>query len=209
MLRQDSSELDFLFLNYMIASPMGRSDNGNRPASDSVESYYQDIVRRSGRRFKEFHWPSIELLFNLFYTHEIASTPLARSVGAHGLSLSAFNALMILSRSDAKESHFHKLSELLVVSKSNITGLIDCLEKRGLVERIEGSPDRRRRIARITEAGEKLLEAILPDHLALVQEMLGGISDEEKATLSELLARVRRCIRQADENQTGRTKAVV
>jgi DNA-binding MarR family transcriptional regulator len=186
----------------MIAFSMSSPKSGGRPAQDAVENYYQNAVRRSGRKFKEFHWPSINLLFSLFYTHEAASTPLARSVGAHGLSLSAFNVLLILSRSDDKGSHFHQLSELLVVSKSNITGLIDCLEKRGLVERVEGSPDRRRRIARITEAGEKLLEAILPDHYAMVREMLGGISDEEKATLNELLAKVRRCVQQAERNQT-------
>jgi MarR family 2-MHQ and catechol resistance regulon transcriptional repressor len=188
---------------------MARSPNESRSTLDPVEGYYQDVVRHSGRRFKEFHWPSINLLFNLFYTHEVASAPLARSVGTHGLSLSAFNALMILSRSDTKESHFHQLCELLVVSKSNITGLVDCLEKRGLVERLEGKPDRRRRIARITEAGEKLVEAILPAHYAFVQEMVGGLNDVEKDALNELLAKVRRCIRQADEKEIEERQVVV
>jgi DNA-binding MarR family transcriptional regulator len=188
---------------------MGKSNNGSPPTQDPVEGYYQDAVRRSGRKFKEFHWPSIHLLFNLFYTHEVASTPLARSLGAHGLSLSAFNVLLVLSRSDTKGSHFHQLSDLLVVSRSNITGLIDCLEKRELVERVEGKPDRRRRIARITETGEKLLESILPDHYTMVREMLSGISDEEKTTLDELLAKVRRCVQQTDKNRTARKKAFV
>jgi DNA-binding MarR family transcriptional regulator len=188
---------------------MGRSNNGSRPDRDSVEAYYEDAVRRAGKKFKEFDWPSSNLLFNLFYTHEVASTPLERSVGAHGLSLSAFNVLMILSRSETKGCHFHRLSELLVVSKSNITGLVDCLEKRGLAERAEGSPDRRRRIARITGAGERLLEALLPTHYATVREMLDGMSDKEKAALSELLSKVRRCVRQADEKLTGRKKAAV
>ena len=188
---------------------MGRSNNGSRPAQDSVESYYEDAVRRAGQKFKEFDWPSSNLLFNLFYTHEVASTPLERSVGAHGLSLSAFNVLMILSRSETKGCHFHRLSELLVVSKSNITGLVDCLEKRGLAERAEGSPDRRRRIARITEAGERLLEALLPKHYDTVREMLGGMSEKEKAALSELLSKVRRCVRQAEQNLKGSKKATV
>lgn len=188
---------------------MARSQNGSLSAPDPVEGYYQEAVRRSGRKFKEFHWPSINLLFNLFYTHEVASAPLARRVGAYGLSLSAFNALMILSRSDTKESHFHQLCELLVVSKSNITGLVDCLEKKGLVERLEGKPDRRRRVARITEAGEQLIETILPTHYAFVQEMLGGLDEGEKDALNELLTKLRRCIRQADEKETVESQAVV
>jgi MarR family 2-MHQ and catechol resistance regulon transcriptional repressor len=188
---------------------MGRSNNGSRPAQDSVEAYYEDVVRSAGQKFKEFDWPSASLLFNLFYTHEVATAPLERGVGAHGLSLSAFNVLMILSRSETKGCHFHRLSELLVVSKSNITGLVDCLEKRGLAERAEGSPDRRRRIARITEAGERLLEAMLPRHYSTVREMLDGMSDKEKAALSELLSKVRRCVRQADQNPAGRKKATI
>jgi DNA-binding MarR family transcriptional regulator len=188
---------------------MTRPNNGNRPAHDSVEAYYEDAVRRAGKKFKEFDWPSANLLFNLFYTHEVASAPLERGVGTHGLSLSAFNVLMILSRSETKGCHFHRLSELLVVSKSNITGLVDCLEKRGLAERAEGSPDRRRRIARITEAGERLLEAMLPGHYGMVREMLDGMSDKEKAMLSELLSKVRRCVRQADQNPAGRKRATV
>jgi MarR family 2-MHQ and catechol resistance regulon transcriptional repressor len=188
---------------------MGRSNNGSRPAQDSVEAYYEDAVRRAGKKFKEFDWPSANLLFNLFYTCEVASAPLERSVGAHGLSLSAFNVLMILSRSETKGCHFHRLSELLVVSKSNVTGLVDCLEKRGLVRRAEGGPDRRRRVARITEAGEKLLEAILPEHYDTAREMLDGMSDKEKAALSELLSKVRRCVRQADQNPAGRKRGTV
>jgi MarR family 2-MHQ and catechol resistance regulon transcriptional repressor len=167
------------------------------PASDNREVYYQEGVRRHGQRHREFHWPSMELLFNLVYTYDVMESRLTRRLGAHGLSLSAFNVLMILSRSGHQGCALHELSKLLVVSRANITGLVRCLVDKGLIERVEDQRDRRVRIARLTERGEKLLETVLPGYYLLVRKMLGGISKEENRLLNGLLARMRKSVQQS------------
>ncbi|HEV7860512.1 MAG TPA: MarR family transcriptional regulator [Pyrinomonadaceae bacterium] len=169
--------------------------------SDSREGYYQEGVRRHGQRHREFHWPSMELLFNLVYTYDVMESRLARKLGAHGLSLSAFNVLMILSRSGQEGCALHKLSNLLVVSRANITGLVRCLVDKGLIERVEDERDRRVRIARITKRGEKLLETVLPGYYLMVRKMLGGISKEENRALNNLLARMRKSVQQSGETK--------
>lgn len=169
-------------------------------APDSREGYYQEGVRRHGQRHREFHWPSMELLFNLVYTYDVMESKLARKLAAHGLSLSAFNVLMILSRSGPEGCALHELSNLLVVSRANITGLVRSLMERELVERAEDERDRRVRIAKITARGEKLLETVLPGYYLMVRKMLGGISKDENRLLNNLLAKMRKVVQQSSEN---------
>ena len=172
---------------------MRTSDNGARAAAaDKREEHYLVRMRRHGERYAEFHRPSVELLINIIYTCELIESRVARRLEAHKLSLGAFNALMILSRFEAEGCPMHELGELLLVSRANVTGLVDCLERRGLVERAASAGDRRVRLVRLTRGGRRLLEKILPGHYARVREMLRGLSDREKAALSSLLARLRR-----------------
>lgn len=153
-------------------------------------------VRQHGRRYEEFHWASVELLINLAYTYDVTVTKLAQHLNAYGLSLSAFNILMNLSRSEGKGCVLRELSDQLVVSRANITGLVDCLVERGLVKRLESKEDRRARIALITPEGEELLEKILPEYYATTRDLLSGLSKDEKAALSKLLVKMRGCVRE-------------
>ena len=91
----------------------------------------------------------------------------------------------------------HELGELLLVSRANITGLVGCLERRGLVERAVSREDRRVRLVRLTKAGGRLLEKILPRHYSGVRDALEGMSDRSKADLSKLLMRLRRAALQS------------
>jgi MarR family 2-MHQ and catechol resistance regulon transcriptional repressor len=173
--------------------------------SDSREGYYQEGVRRHGQRHREFHWPSMELLFNFVYTYDVIESRLARRLGTYGLSLSAFNVLMILSRSVDEGCALHELSKLLVVSRANVTGLVRCLVEKRLVERVEDERDRRVRIARITANGEKLLGKVLPGYYLMVRKMLGRMSKEENRMLNDLLGRMRKSVQQSGEKlSTGK-----
>jgi MarR family 2-MHQ and catechol resistance regulon transcriptional repressor len=172
---------------------MSMATSKSRPggAADKRESHYLSRMRHHGGKYAEFHRPSVELLFNLIYTCDVIQAHVARRMEAHKLSLGAFNALMILSRFEAEGCPMHELGELLLVSRANVTGLIDCLEKRGMVERVAAPADRRVRLVRLTAAGREFLEGILPDHYARVRALLKGVSNSDKAALSRLLTKLR------------------
>ncbi len=167
------------------------------------EEYYGEGARRYGRRYKNFHWTSVEILFNLIYTYDVTATHLARRLSTHELSLSAFNVLMILNRSEGKGCALRELSDLLLVTRANVTGLVDCLVERKLVERFEDKRDRRIRIARITDRGEKLLETILPDYYSMVRELARGLNKDEKAALSKLLTKMRESVQLAQRKTSA------
>jgi len=162
--------------------------------ADKRDHYYQDRVREHGRRYAEFHLPSVQVLLNLIYTYDVTASHLARRLAEHGLSLSAFNLLMIVSRSGSEGCPLYEIGELLLVSRANITGLMDCLERKALVERVSDERDRRVRVARLTQKGGALLQSLLPDHYSEVKMICSGLSNTEKSQLHVLLTKLRQSL---------------
>lgn len=158
---------------------------------DARAEYYWTRVREEGRRFRAFDWPSVELILNLVTTYDALTTDIERLIARFGLSLSAFNVLAILSRSEKKCLKQQEVSELLLVSRANVTGLVDSLVKRRLVERAADRRDRRVRFVKLTRKGEALLEELLPAHYENVARLLAHLGASEKKNLSRLLEKVR------------------
>jgi DNA-binding MarR family transcriptional regulator len=77
------------------------------------------------------------------------------------LSPSQFNVLNLLHINPAGLSQTD-LSLQLIMHRSNLTGLVDRLEKRGLVARREVAADRRAYSVVLTASGTRLLREILP-----------------------------------------------
>ena len=77
------------------------------------------------------------------------------------LSPSQFNVLNLLHLNPAGLSQTD-LSRQLIMHRSNLTGLVDRLEKRGLVARREVAADRRAYSVVLTAAGTRLMRGILP-----------------------------------------------
>src|SRR5664279_1552790 len=77
------------------------------------------------------------------------------------LSPSQFNVLNLLYPNPGGLSQTD-LSRQLIMHRSNLTGLVDRLEKRGLVARQEVAADRRAYSVVLTAAGTRLLREILP-----------------------------------------------
>jgi MarR family 2-MHQ and catechol resistance regulon transcriptional repressor len=163
-------------------------------AVDKRESCYRERIRPLGTRYAEFHAPSALAMLDLIYTYDVASSHLARRLGKYRLSSSAFNVLMILSRGNEKGCPLHEIGDLLLVSRANVTGLLDGLEKRELAERSIDSRDRRIRMAKITPKGTSLLEALLPGYYTELQRICSGLNAREKSELRQLLNKLRRSI---------------
>jgi MarR family transcriptional regulator, organic hydroperoxide resistance regulator len=82
-----------------------------------------------------------------------------------------------------------ELAELLVCDSSNVTGLVDRLEARGLVARQPSSDDRRVKHVILTPAGRRLRAELL-DRVGRPAVALERLSAAEQAQLRDLLRRV-------------------
>jgi len=78
------------------------------------------------------------------------------------------------------------LAGLIAYDRTTITGVVDRLVQKGLVERQAGR-DRRAHALQITDEGRQTLEGIEPAVEAAQRIMLGGLSSSEAATFMRLL----------------------
>ena len=100
-----------------------------------------------------------------------------------GISMSQLHLMHLLERHG--EMAMSRLAEMLDVSVSNATGLIDRVEERGYVERIRVPSDRRIVLVRITDKGRSVLDEVE----AVREQILDRILDElEPAQLTRLAA---------------------
>lgn len=170
-------------------------------SSDRRRAYYYQEVRAHGGRYADFDWPSVEVALNLLLVSDEFETYFAARMAAFGVSISAFNILNILTRRKAEGCFPHELSELLLVSRANTTGVIDTLAKQGLVVRDSHAGDRRKCVVRITRAGENLLKKILPSHFRELKRILSRLSAAEKKTFMRLMGKLREALRPEEEGK--------
>ncbi|UQI43818.1 MarR family transcriptional regulator [Streptomyces sp. HU2014] len=82
-----------------------------------------------------------------------------------------------------------RIAQKLKCEPSNVTGIVDRLESRGLVERRPDPDDRRVKLAAATPEG-RVTAARLRESLDFAREPLGGLSTEERTALRDLLKRM-------------------
>jgi MarR family transcriptional regulator, 2-MHQ and catechol-resistance regulon repressor len=109
-----------------------------------------------------------------------------------GLSMAQLNILYTLQR--CGEMPMSRLAEVLNVSLSNATGLIDRIEERGLVERSRVPEDRRIVLIRVTPAGEAMLGEIDALSDELMRSVLGRLDRSERTAVAQAFASLREAL---------------
>jgi DNA-binding MarR family transcriptional regulator len=82
-----------------------------------------------------------------------------------------------------------QLAETLACDASNVTGLVDRLESRGLVRRRPSAADRRVRVLDLTPRGSRLRTQLL-DRMTTPPDTLGPLSVHEQRALVRILTRL-------------------
>jgi DNA-binding MarR family transcriptional regulator len=93
------------------------------------------------------------------------------------------------------ESHgemaMSRLADMLDVSLSNATGLIDRVEERGFVERIRVATDRRMVMVRLTPAGRQMLDEIEVVREAILRRVLDQLDARQLAGVAKAMRDLR------------------
>ncbi|HEX3684094.1 MAG TPA: MarR family transcriptional regulator [Bryobacteraceae bacterium] len=176
---------------------------------DRRESFYHQRLRQAGPGYANFDLASTELSLELIYTCEMLHQMTARYFAEFGLSRSSLNVLMILRHCGAGGMQLHELGELLLVSRANITGIVDHLEEKGYVKREVDASDRRARCARITKKAAALLDEFIPVHYRNINLLFQELTNVEKERLQGLLRKTRASLRGHAEEVCGRKAAAV
>src|SRR6478609_3931540 len=90
-----------------------------------------------------------------------------------------------------------ELSQRMMVTGGNVTGITDGLEKEGLVIREVDPADRRVFRVKLTAEGQKQFRRMAAEHEQWVIELFDGMSTRHKEQLAELLGDLKRHISHA------------
>ncbi|SRR5258708_11524362 len=127
-----------------------------------------------------------DLIIRILATSAMLLRESQRFFRPHGLTEAQFNVLNLLGmRPDGMSQR--ELGELLVVDRSNVTGLLDRLEKTGWVAREDHPVDRRIYCVKLTKKGKDLLDKVLPKYLDAVKDVTSGLSADRIKSTMELL----------------------
>jgi MarR family 2-MHQ and catechol resistance regulon transcriptional repressor len=95
------------------------------------------------------------------------------------------------------------LCDKLLVSGSNLTTVVDNLERRGAVKRGADPADRRVNLIGLTDKGRALIERVFPEHADRITALMGALSREEQVTLGRLCRKLGLATQQQDAEERG------
>lgn len=142
------------------------------------------------KRYPELDIASVETCLAFLHTTADVYQALDIHFARYGLSRGKFTLLMQLYLA-CEGLTPSECAERAAVTRATITGLLDGLERDGLVRREPDATDRRMLRLQLTDQGRDLLSQMLPDHFCRTTGLMANLTDSEKKTLIELLNKVR------------------
>lgn len=167
---------------------------------DLTDSRYNDYLKfmvgllEEIKQTKPFASKEEEVYLNLQRTAEALRSVVVETLKPYELTGSQYNVLRILRGAGAEGVKCSEISERLVTKDSDITRLLDRLIARNLVTRERDDKDRRVIVARITEAGLKLLAELDEPVLKVSRERLGHLGVDLLEQLNALLVLARKSV---------------
>jgi DNA-binding MarR family transcriptional regulator len=136
--------------------------------------------------------PAVKAWTRLLRAHATTTRLLNAQLQAeHGLTISDYEALQVLSCAEDYRMKRVDLARRLVLSPSGVTRLLEGLEDAGLVERAACPGDRRVTYAQLTDAGLAKLRNASCGHEGSIRSLLEEhLSPKELEQLADVLAKV-------------------
>jgi DNA-binding MarR family transcriptional regulator len=126
-----------------------------------------------------------EAILGLIRTANALTKTADKFFGPFNVTSAQYNVLVVLNSSEDKLSQ-EALGEQLVVSRSNITGIIDRLERLGYVKRELHSKDRRVKLLSITQKGKNLIKKVEDIYFDRLEEIVSSLTFDDRKKLIEI-----------------------
>ena len=112
---------------------------------------------------------------------------LERRAAEHDLSIIQTRLLGVLRD---RTPTMNELARFLGLDKSSVTGLVDRAERRGLVDRVPSTTDRRAVLVSLTDEGRAFVSQAAAAFEADVSALLSRLPPRERETLSRIVSRL-------------------
>lgn len=154
-----------------------------------------ECLLEASREITELDPSATEVFLHLLRTGDEAFRVVEAHLAEHHITQGRFGVLMALwgncrqAGADVPLSPA-ELADRAGVTRATMTGLIDTLERDGLVQRTPDPDDRRMLAVALTARGEQLLHRILPNHFRQMAWLMAPLSEPERKTLVRLLTKL-------------------
>jgi len=128
-----------------------------------------------------------------YLVHEVARLLKRRfedGARSHGVTLPQWRTLAEITHNEGGISQV-ALASCIDTDPMTMSGILDRLEKRGLIERYPDPNDSRAKLARMTKAGEELVEVARNVGLSMYENALDGLTEADRAHMVAGLQRIR------------------
>lgn len=154
--------------------------------------YWLDVRQSGGTQDVGAQSPKpafMALVRELVRTYQALESYAFEHIRSLGLTPSQFDVLVALGNQPPMT--FKEIGEHTLITKTTLTGVIDRLQERGLVRRMNCTQDRRCTYVGLTPEGDALFRNAFPAHIDYLAQRLGSLSDAEVAAAVEMLERFR------------------
>lgn len=115
----------------------------------------------------------------------------AEGLRRSGSNLTPSQARVIFTIGDTDGMTCKDIGDITLITKGTLTGVVDRLEEKGLVERWSVEGDGRKTIVALTKPGEKVYQKEYPRHIAFLKEKFDGLSAGDRKQAIALLKKIR------------------
>jgi DNA-binding MarR family transcriptional regulator len=150
--------------------------------------HVQHVLEQWRREAPELDRSSMGVVGRISRLAQLLQAELDLIFAAHGVNAGEFDVLAALRRSGRPYRLTPtELSTALIITSGGMTKRLNALAGRGLIRREPDPTDRRSSAVSLTREGKRLVEAILPEHVANEERLLGELNDRERVELARLL----------------------
>ena len=158
-----------------------------------------ECLLEAAQQFPDLDPSAAAVFLHLLRTGDEVFQVVEANLATHHLTQGRFGVLMALWGSCRQAGGAvaplspAQLAEHTGVTRATITGLVDTLERDGLVTRAPDPADRRMLAVGLTARGEKLLKEVLPSHFRRIAWLMAPLAENERKTLVRLLTKILQC----------------
>lgn len=129
-----------------------------------------------------------EIVYGTALVYSIINKSVAEHLKPFSLTPAKFNVLMTIKHSAGKAGISQiDIGKRLIVTASNMTRLLDKLQKEGFIIRTAQEGDRRVNVVMATKKASDLLDKIWPGYVELIDALAQKLETHEQKTLAGLL----------------------
>ena len=115
----------------------------------------------------------------------------AEGLRKSGSELTPSQARVIFTLGDTDGMTCKDIGDITLITKGTLTGVVDRLEEKGLVERWSVEGDGRKTIVALTKRGERIYKKEFPKHIEFLKTRFDKLGAGERKQAIELLGKIR------------------